>query len=137
MDNKKLQVPSTKFQTNSNFQTPDEKPKIYDLAERTFRFASQIIKFCNQLSNSISNRELTKQLIRSAGSVGANYIEANEALTKKDFRHKIMICLKEAKESHYWLKLVKNSNDDANDKYDALIQESRELVKIFSAILNK
>ena len=137
MDNNKLQVPSSKFQTNSNFQTPNVKPKIYDLAERTFHFANQIIQLCNQLSHSIPNHELAKQLIRSAGSVGANYIEANEALTKKDFRHKIMICLKEAKESNYRLKLVKNSNANDDGGYDALIQESRELVKIFSAILNK
>lgn len=85
----KFQAPSPKLQINSKPQAPNCKQKIYDLAERTFHFSKQVIQLCNQLNHSTTNRELIKQLIRSAGSVGANYIEANETLTKKDFRHKI------------------------------------------------
>lgn len=137
MSTDKFQVPSSKLQISSNLQAPTPKQKIYELGERTFFFAQQIIQLCNQLSNSTANRELTKQLIRSAGSVGANYIEANESITKKDFRHKIMICLKEAKESNYWLRLISSSNGNNNEGCQELMQESGELVKIFASILNK
>jgi four helix bundle protein len=78
----------------------------YDLEERTLKFAKDIIQFCKKLTRSTVNIPLVDQLIRSAGSVGANYIEANESLSKKDFYHRIKICRKEIKESRYWLKLI-------------------------------
>ena len=77
----------------------------YDLEERTFIFAQVVTKYIKLLPKNLTNIEIGKQLIRSAGSVGANYIEANEALSKKDFLMRIKICRKEAKESHYWLRL--------------------------------
>lgn len=75
--------------------------KTYDLEERTFQFAKKVALFCKKLPKTTRNIEYIKQAIRASGSVGANYIEANEALSKKDFRMRIKICRKEAKESAY------------------------------------
>jgi four helix bundle protein len=82
------------------------KPKQYDLEERTLGFAKEVIKLVNTLPKSLANIEIMKQLVRSSGSVGANYVEANKALGKKDFAMRVRICRKEAKESAYWLKLI-------------------------------
>ena len=106
----------------------------YDLEERTLNFANRVNKYVNNLLKTISNIENGKQLVRSAGSVGANYIEANEALSKKDFVLRIKICRKEAKESRYWLYLIESKNED--DKI-SLIKEATELTKIFGAIIEK
>jgi four helix bundle protein len=77
-------------------------------------------------------------VVRSSGSVGANYREANEALSKKDFLMRMKISRKEAKESEYWLRLINETNDLENhDEAEALIQEATELKKIFSAIIEK
>ena len=81
--------------------TEKQISKIYDLEERTLQFAKETINFINNVPKTLPNIEICKQLIRSAGSVGANYIEANESLGKKDFRMRIKICRKEAKESRY------------------------------------
>lgn len=109
--------------------------KRYDLEERTLLFAKQVREFVRTLSGGISNMEDAKQLVRSSGSVGANYIEANEALSKKDFLMRIKICRKEAKESRYWLKLI--TADGFDNGKQALIQEATELMNIFGAILKK
>jgi four helix bundle protein len=77
------------------------------------------------------------QVIRSSGSVGANYIEANESLSRKDFFNRIKICRKEAKESRYWLKLISSVNSNVENKMNSLIQESTELMNIFGAIVRK
>ncbi len=82
------------------------KPKTYDLETRTFEFAQRAVRFCRELPKTLVTVEITRQLVRSATSVGANYIEANEALSKKDFVMRVKICRKEAKESAYWLKLI-------------------------------
>jgi len=114
----------------------NSKQKTYDLEERTFLFTRNAFTYVNLLSKTLTNWEIGKQLIRSSGSVGANYIEANEALSKKDFLMRVKICRKEAKESRYWLKLSipKSENDQLKNK---LIQESSELTKIFGAIVTK
>ena len=86
----------------------------------------------------IANIEDGRQLVKASGSVGGNYIEANESLSKKDFAFRIKICRKEAKESAYWLRLIKETNDlDNADEAQRLIQEAIELKKIFSSILQK
>jgi four helix bundle protein len=113
-----------------------ENKMKFDLEERTFVFTRNIIIYVNQLQKTMINMEIGKQLFRSAGSVGANYIEANEALSKKDFIMRIKICRKEAKESGYWLKLCDTQNKPTDFK-KALMQESLELTKIFGAILTK
>jgi len=118
-------------------QIPNNRPK-YDLEERTFQFAKAVRIFIKGLPKSISNYEDSKQVVRSSGSIGANYREANEALSKKDFVMRIKISRKEAKESAYWLKLIHETNDLENaDEALRLIQEANELKKIFSAIIEK
>ena len=118
-------------------ENQNSKPK-YDLEERTFQFAKAVRVFIKTLSNTIANIEDTKQLIRSSGSVGANYIEANESLGKKDFLMKLRISRKEAKESTYWLRLIYETNNLKNKKeIEKIIQEFIELKKILSAILEK
>lgn len=91
------------------------------------------------LPNNSGTIEDSKQLIRSSGSVGANYIETNESLSKKDFAFRVKICLKEAKESVYWIRLIIESNENLLDRTtgESLLQEAIELKKIFSAILIK
>jgi len=79
--------------------------KRYNLEERTFQFAKKVALFCRKLPRTIRNIEYAKQVIRSSGSVGANYIEANESFSKRDFKMRIKICRKEAKETAYRLRL--------------------------------
>lgn len=115
-----------------------ENGKVYDLEERTFVFAKDVRFYAQSLPKTIGNMEDAKQVVRSSGSVGANYIEANESLSKKDFLMRIKICRKEAKESAYWLMLIVDTNDSSfSAKGVALVQEANELKKIFSAILIK
>jgi four helix bundle protein len=115
-----------------------ENSKQYNLEERTFQFAKRVALYVKQLPNNISNLEHGKQVVRVLGSVGANYIEANEALSKKDFIMRIKICRKEAKESAYWLRLIVEINDEKYaQKGKFLHDEAIELKKIFSAILFK
>ncbi|MCK4663756.1 MAG: four helix bundle protein [Bacteroidales bacterium] len=112
--------------------------KPYDLEERTFQFAKEVRLFIKTLEKTIANIEDAKQVVRSSGSIGSNYIEANESLSKKDFIYRIKISRKEAKESIYWLKLINETNQLPNKKLaESLIQESTELKKIFSAIVEK
>lgn len=112
--------------------------KRYDLEERTFEFAKNVKSLVNVLPKSVPNLEYCKQLIRSSGSVGANYIEANEALGRKDFFLRIKISRKEAKESQYWLKLVDIGSDkDVEAMRCDLLNEALELTKIFGAIVEK
>ncbi len=116
----------------------DQNSKRFDLEERTLNFAKQIRIFIKKLPKTISNIEDIKQVVRSSGSIGANYIEANEALGKKDFLMRIKISRKESKETRYWLQLLdmaNNSNLETENKN--LLQEVNELLKIFSAIIAK
>ncbi len=112
--------------------------KTYDLEERTYEFARDVRLFVKTLSSTISNTEDAKQLTRSSGSVAANYIEANEALGKKDFLMKVRTSRREAKESRLWLRLINSTNDLPNSETaELLIQESVELKKILSSIIEK
>jgi len=111
--------------------------KHYDLEDRTEKFAIAVIEFSTKLPHNIANTELISQVVRSAGSIGANYIEANEALSKKDFANRIKISRKEAKETRYRLKLISSANIQLETKTQPLIQESTELMDIFGAILIK
>lgn len=113
-----------------------QSSRQYDLEDRTFEFARRVRAFVKALAHHVANVEDGKQLIRASGSVGANYIEANESLGKKDFKMHIKISRKEAKESAYWLRLVDVGDDGAmRNEQDALAQEARELMSIFGAIL--
>jgi four helix bundle protein len=115
------------------------KKKIeYDLEERTFRFARNVRSFFKTLPNTIANRKDILQLIDASGSVGANYIEANESLSKKDCIFRMKISRKEAKEAAYWLKLLVETNEfPSKAEGVALYNEAVELKKIFSAIIQK
>ncbi|HAJ44518.1 MAG: hypothetical protein UV53_C0001G0003 [Candidatus Azambacteria bacterium GW2011_GWE1_42_9] len=108
--------------------------KQYNLEDRTFMFAMNVREFVKKLPKTISNIEDGKQVIRSSGSIGANYIEANESLSKKDFIMRVKICRKEAKETRYWLGLVSVESEDERKK---LTMEETELMKIFGSILEK
>ncbi|MWB95843.1 four helix bundle protein [Flavobacterium sp. GA093] len=111
--------------------------KPYDLEERTFLFAKECRIYIRTLSKTASNIEDGKQLIRSSGSVGANYIEANEKLGDKDLIFRLKIARKEAKESKFWLRLLHELNPDQKTLSDSLLFEVEELRKILSAIITK
>ena len=115
-----------------------QNTKQYDLEDRTYEFAKKCRDFINKLPKIIANIEYSKQLIRSSGSQAANYIEANEALSKNDFKYRVKICRKEAKESCLWLKLCYTKNvKELEKERKNLIQEGTELKKIFCSILQK
>ncbi len=117
--------------------TKIQNSKQYDLEDRTLEFAKRVRVFAKKLPKIIGNLEDGKQVVRSSGSVGANYIEANEALSKKDFIMRIKICRKEAKESRYWLKLIDTGSNSRDERErEDLIQEASELMNIFGSILH-
>lgn len=112
--------------------------KQYDLEDRTLEFSKRIIRLGKTLEKKgIVNEVLIKQAVRSGTSPGANYRETNEALSKKDFVHKIRISRKEAKENMYWLELIIEANPDMKQRLIPLRKEAEELKKIFSTILDK
>ncbi|MDD5491780.1 MAG: four helix bundle protein [bacterium] len=113
-----------------------QNSKQYDLEPRTMQFTKQVAKYVNCLPGTISNLEIAKQLFRSAASVGANYIEANEALRRKDFIMRIKISRKGAKESRYWITLSEPHIEQEAVKIQ-IMQESTELMKIFGSIVEK
>ena len=108
----------------------------FDLEERTLTFAKRVIRLCKTVRSDTINREVVGQLIRASGSVGANYREANDALSKRDFGHRIRITRKEAKEAHFWLQLLEEATISTGET-KALLQEALELRKIFSSIADK
>ena len=108
----------------------------FDLEERTSRFGIDVIKFLKKLKRDIYNEPVIKQLIRSATSIGANYREANGASSKKDFRNKIFISQKEAKETKHWLQMIVETNPEAKNEARVLWQEVHELTLIFGKILS-
>jgi four helix bundle protein len=117
-----------------------EKTQIYDLEERTFQFAKNVRLFLKKIKQTSHNRDDHIQLRKASGSVGANYIEANEALGKKDFAMRIKISRKESEESAYWLRLILDTEDldkNLHNEGKMLFDEAVELKKIFSSILLK
>ena len=118
-------------------QIANIKQRPYDLEERTLQFAKRVIQFVRGLPKNITNIEYAKQLARSAGSVGANYIEANECLSRKDFVMRIKIAKKEAKESRYWLQLVDVNSSEGEQERVVLIEEATQLLKIFGAVIER
>src|SRR4029079_370087 len=124
-----------KIQKSSSFPTT-QNPKLYDLEDRTFEFAKASRAFVKRLPRTIANNEDAKQFIRASGSIGANYIEANESIGKKDFVMKVKICRREAKESGYWLRLL-DCDGNLEPTRANLLTEARELMKIFGAIVRK
>ena len=107
----------------------------YNLEERTAKFSENIIDFCRKVVQDVVTKPITGQLIRSATSIGANYMEANGASSKKDFRNKIYICKKESRETKYWLQMIAKADSEAKEKARILWKEAHELTLIFSKIL--
>lgn len=111
--------------------------KIYDLEGRTAKFGANIIKFVSRIPRTILNETIIIQLIRSATSIGANYCEADDAESRKDFRHKIGICKKEARETTYWLRMATTIAPSLKTEAIVLWHEAKELNLIFNAIRKK
>ncbi|MEO6728306.1 MAG: four helix bundle protein [Candidatus Dojkabacteria bacterium] len=109
----------------------------YNLENRTLRFSKNLIYVLAKLPKDMKNITITRQLLRSGTSMGANYREANETTTQKDLKHRVMICKKEAKETIYWLELIKEFNEDYIDELTSLFAEAIELNNIFGAIYKK
>src|SRR3989344_8356505 len=109
--------------------------KQYDLEDRTLEFGKRIIRLTKALPKNTVNFKLIDQIVRSGTSMGANYREANETETKKDFRFRLRICRKEGKETVYWLNLIIEANPEFAERIKPLFEETIELVKIFAAII--
>ncbi|MFA6421868.1 MAG: four helix bundle protein [Candidatus Buchananbacteria bacterium] len=106
----------------------------YDLEERTAKFGERVIIFIKSINDNYVNRPLISQIVRSSTSIGANYMEANQGSSKKDFANKIRICQKEANETKHWLRMVAIANDDKKEIFRILWKEAHELTLIFSKI---
>lgn len=117
-------------------QNPNDKKK-YDLEERTAKFGEDVIKFACALPSTSVNRPLISQIVRSGTSIGANYMEADGAESKKDFQHKIGICKKESKETMHWFRMIAMANSTKKDDCRKLWKEAHELSLIFSSIIKK
>lgn len=135
----RLEIRNPNIEARNKSQIPMNKnSKRYDLEDRTFEYTKKVRAFIKSLHKNLANIQDGKQLIRASGSVGANYIEANESLSKKDFMMRIKLCRKEAKESRYWLLLIDidGEPEKENDRR-YLVKEATELMNIFGAILSK
>jgi four helix bundle protein len=140
MISEKPQIPNVKSQANDQTPTPkmEDGAKPRDLEDRTFRFAELVRGFVKELPRTVSNIEDVRQLVRASGSVAANWIEADEALSKKDFVMRVKICRKEAKESRLFLRLVDTGSTKGTiATREGLAGEARELTLIFSSIISK
>lgn len=132
MINVKSEKRVSKLETNQSQETRNNKR--FDLEQRALQFAKDMRVFVRQLDRSTPTQEDVKQLVRSSGSVGANYLEANESLSKKDFQMRIKIAKKEARETIWWLELLSIPHDLVIE-HKRLMQEATELMNILGAIL--
>jgi four helix bundle protein len=123
----------SKAQMPNKAQNPNDK-KRYDLEERTARLGEAVIELVKTLRQDPINSPLISQIVRAASSVGANYMEADGAESKRDFQHKISICKKEAKETRHWLRMIAQANPTGQAECQALSKEAQELTLIFSSI---
>ncbi len=108
----------------------------FDLEERTAKFGENVIKFCKKLPKDSITLPLINQLIKAATSVGANYCEADDAESRRDFKHKIGICKKEARESKHWFRMMAIACEEYKEEIRIYWQEAKELNLIFNAIIN-
>ncbi len=111
--------------------------KEFDLEKRTTEFAKSVIRLCKLLPKNSMNSRLIGQIVGSAGSVGANYREANDALGRKDFIYRVKISRKESKETIHWLELIKEANAGFSSQIEGINKEAEELRNILSAIIKK
>ena len=113
------------------------KPQKFDLEERTARFGESVIAFAKKIPRNPVTVSLISQVVRSGTSIGANYCEADDAVSKKDFRNKIGTCKKEARETKYWFRMIGGAEPDMKNEARVLWQEAKELHLIFASILRK
>jgi four helix bundle protein len=123
-------------------QQPDEPKddspkKVFDLEERTAQFGEAVIAFAKKIPQNVVTIPLISQLVRAGTSVGANYCEADDSVSKKEFRHKIGICKKESRESKYWLRMIAAADENTKQQGRVLWREAKELHLIFCAIWRK
>lgn len=114
--------------------TNEQFSNKYDLEERTAIFGEQIIKLCRTIKSDRLADPILNQLIRSGTSIGANYMEANGASSKKDFKNKIFICKKEAQETKHWLRMLRSFSLEHVEMIEKLWKEAQELTFIFQKI---
>jgi len=118
-----------------NDQFKNDQNKKYDLEERTAKFGEEIIKFANKVSKNVITLPLVSQLVKAGTSVGANYCEADDAESRKDFQHKIGICKKEARETKHWLRMIVVAIPELKEEARKHWKEAQELNLIFNAIV--
>ena len=106
----------------------------FDLEERTAKFGENVLAFAKKIKQSPINTPLISQLVRAATSVGANYCEADDGVSKRDFRHKIGLCRKESRETKHWLRMIASVNESLKPEAKELWKEAKELNLIFAAI---
>lgn len=126
-------MPNVKAQSSTQLQS--SKSKVYDLEERTALFGEDIIAFARSIAKDEITRSLIGQIVRSGTSIGANYMEAEGAESKKDFLHKIALCKKEAKETMHWLRMIAKADPSKSVECKKLWIEAKELTLIFSSII--
>lgn len=117
-----------------------KKPHAFDLEERTAAFGEQIIRFVKTIPRGVNfpeNNRLIDQLVGAGTSIGANYCEANEGVSKKDFRHPVSRCVKEAKETRFFLRMIAASEPQLAEQARELYREANELVRIFASMYRK
>jgi len=138
MQNNNSRVSNFEFLISNKFQmTEIQNNQKYDLEERTAKFGENTIDFCKTINQDAITRPIISQLIRSSTSIGANYMEANAASSKRDFRNKIFICKKEAQETKHWLRMIARCIPERKDDIKKLWQEVQELTLIFGKIVSK
>jgi len=110
--------------------------KGYDLGERTAKFGENIIEFCKSVNQDVISKPIISQIVRSGTSIGANYMEANNASSRKDFRNKIFICKKEAQETKHWLRMMTEYISKKTEGIEELQGECQQLIMIFQKIIS-
>lgn len=114
-----------------------KKPKPFNLEERTALFGEDVIRFCKGVPHNVITEPLIRQIVKSATSVGANYCEADDSISKKEFRQKIGTCKKEARETKHWCRMIAAAESAFADKARELWREAHELHLIFATIYRK
>jgi four helix bundle protein len=118
-------------------ENPEPGSRVYDLADRTARFGEEVVRFCRGFPKSVVNDPLIRQFVRAGTSIGANYCEADDAVSDKEFRQKIGTCKKEAREAKFWLRMLAAAEPDHAAAARSLWQEAKELHLIFASIFRK
>jgi len=123
--------------TNAPGQQPNSNETPYDLEERSARFGEAVIDLCKKVPLGPLTNRIVDQLLGAATSIGANYCEADDAVSKKDFRHKISICKRESRESKHFLRMLARAVPEYIEESRGLWQEAKELHLIYCAIYRR